>query len=66
MAGLLIALEGPDGCGKTTQIELLKSRLEREGYEVIVTREPGGTKISEKRREILLDNDNNSLSENFL
>ena len=61
MAGLLIALEGPDGCGKTTQIELLKDRLEKEGFEVIVTREPGGTKISEKIREILLDNDNNEM-----
>ena len=61
MTGLLIALEGPDGCGKTTQIELLKDRLEKEGFEVIVTREPGGTKISEKIREILLDNDNNEM-----
>lgn len=60
--GRLIALEGPDGSGKTTQIELLEKYLKQSGYEVVRTREPGGTVISEKIREIILDNDNSNMS----
>ncbi len=60
--GRLIALEGPDGSGKTTQIELLEKYLKESGYEVVRTREPGGTEISEKIREIILDNDNSNMS----
>lgn len=60
--GLLIVIDGPDGCGKTTQIGLLKKRLEEEGKEFLTTREPGGTVISEKIRDILLDNDNHNMS----
>ena len=60
--GRLIALEGPDGSGKTTQIELLEEYLKELGYEVVRTREPGGTEISEKIREIILDNDNSNMS----
>ncbi|MCJ7691219.1 MAG: dTMP kinase [Clostridiaceae bacterium] len=60
--GKLIALEGPDGSGKTTQIELLEKHLKQLGYEVVRTREPGGTEISEKIREIILDNDNSNMS----
>jgi dTMP kinase len=60
--GRLIALEGPDGSGKTTQIELLEKHLKELGYEVVRTREPGGTEISEKIREIILDNDNSNMS----
>lgn len=48
-------MEGPDGSGKTTQIELLKEYLETKGYDSIVTREPGGTVISEAIREIILN-----------
>lgn len=48
-------MEGPDGSGKTTQIELLKEYLEKKGYDSIVTREPGGTVISEAIREIILN-----------
>jgi len=53
--GLFIVLEGPDRCGKSTQAALLKSWLEELGCEVVVTREPGGTYLSEKIRRILLD-----------
>ena len=60
--GRLIALEGPDGSGKTTQIQLLEEYLKELGYEVVRTREPGGTEISEKIREIILDNDNCNMS----
>ncbi|MBU3113150.1 dTMP kinase [Clostridium lacusfryxellense] len=60
--GRLIALEGPDGSGKTTQIQLLEEYLKELGYEVVRTREPGGTEISEKIREIILDNDNSNMS----
>lgn len=56
--GLLIVLEGPDGSGKTTQIELLKEYFTNMNKEVICTREPGGTKISEAIRNIILDNGN--------
>ena len=60
--GRLIALEGPDGSGKTTQIQLLENHLKELGYEVVRAREPGGTEISEKIREIILDNDNCDMS----
>ena len=49
------SLEGIDGSGKTTQIDMLIAALEKEGYSVVKLREPGGAKISERVREILLD-----------
>jgi len=55
MTGIFITMEGPDGAGKTTQMEMLKAELEKAGYEVLLTREPGGTAISEAVRGILLD-----------
>lgn len=53
--GLFISLEGPDGSGKTLQIEALKEELEKRGYEVLLSREPGGTPIGEAVRDLLLD-----------
>jgi len=61
--GLLIALEGPDGCGKSTQIQLLENYFKERGFNVIRTREPGGTAISEKIRNIILDNNNSEMSD---
>jgi dTMP kinase len=58
MKGKFITIEGPDGAGKSTQTENLSEFLREKGYKVIVTREPGGTDISEKVREILLDRNN--------
>lgn len=52
---MFISFEGIDFCGKTTQINLLKQYLEKLGREVYIVREPGGTQISEKIREILLN-----------
>ena len=53
--GALITFEGGDGSGKSTQIQRLHEYLESEGYQVLQTREPGGTQISEAVRKILLD-----------
>ena len=55
--GIFITMEGPDGSGKSTQIALLKEYLESEGYNVLITREPGGTIISEAIRGIILNKD---------
>jgi dTMP kinase len=52
---MLISFEGIDGCGKTTQLHLLKERLVDEGYDVSDFREPGGTEVSEFIRSILLN-----------
>ena len=52
---MLINFEGIDGCGKSTQIHLLKQYLEERGKKVQVYREPGGTSIAEEIRSILLD-----------
>ena len=60
--GIFITMEGPDGSGKSTQIELLKQYLEKEGFNVLITREPGGTAISEAIREIILNKDFTEMS----
>ncbi len=60
--GLFITFEGLDGAGKSTQIHKVKEIFEKKGYEVVLTREPGGTQISEKIRNIILDNNNDEMS----
>ena len=55
MKGILITMEGPDGAGKSTQIELLRKEFEKQGKEVLITREPGGNDISEAIRGIILN-----------
>lgn len=62
MRGKFITIEGTDGSGKSTQIELLMDYLRKKGADVIFTREPGGTQISEKIREIILDVDNSEMT----
>ena len=54
---LFISFEGIDGCGKSTQIELLRSHLESIGQKVVTTREPGGTALAEMVRNYLLHSD---------
>jgi dTMP kinase len=55
MAGVLLSFEGGEGCGKTTQIELLAGVLRERGHEVVITREPGGTPLGLALRQILLN-----------
>lgn len=61
MSGLFISMEGTDGAGKTTQINMLRDYLLDKGYNVVCTREPGGTDIGEKIREIILDKNNEKM-----
>ncbi len=57
MRGSFITLEGIDGCGKSTQLTMLARALERRGYDSVVTREPGGTPLGEKIRDLLLSSE---------
>lgn len=59
---LFITIEGPDGAGKSTQINNIKDFFDGKGIEYILTREPGGTNISEKIRDIILDKDNREMN----
>ena len=61
MSGLFISFEGIDGCGKSTQADLLRSYLESKGEQVELLREPGGTALSEQIREILLNPNNDKM-----
>lgn len=54
MSGLFITLEGPEGAGKSTNREYLAERLTSAGCDVLLTREPGGTPLAERIRELLL------------
>ena len=62
MKGLFIVMEGPDGSGKTTQINLLKEYLEEAGHECLITREPGGTVIGEEVRQLILNPEHKEMS----
>lgn len=61
MSGIFIVLEGGEGSGKTTIANYLVKRLSSEGYDVMYTREPGGVKISEEIRNIILDVNNTDM-----
>ncbi len=63
MSGLFITIEGTDGAGKTTQIKLLEKYLRDKGFKVVCTREPGGTPISEKIRDIIIDKNNAEMTD---
>ena len=53
--GKFITFEGGEGCGKSTQVQRLKAALERKGISVLLTREPGGTRLAEQIRSLLKD-----------
>ena len=61
--GIFITLEGPDGSGKSTQVENIKEFFIKAGRDVVVSREPGGTPISEKLRGIVLDADHSEMDD---
>ena len=63
MKGIFITLEGGDGAGKSTQIDNIKRYFEERGYDVLISREPGGTHIGEKLRDILLDRSNSEMDD---
>ena len=63
MKGIFIVLEGPDGSGKTTQINKLKEYLEEMDKQCLITREPGGTRIGEAIRQIILNPDYKEMSD---
>ena len=58
MAGLFISFEGGEGSGKSSVINVVKDRLEKDGYKVVITREPGGVNVSEQIRNVILAVDN--------
>jgi dTMP kinase len=60
--GIFITFEGPDGSGKSTQVKLLAEYCQNHGFDVLVTREPGGTSISESIRTIILDPKNTEMN----
>lgn len=59
--GIFITIEGPDGSGKTTILQMLAQNLEKEGYAVVATREPGGIEIAEQIRKVILDPENTAM-----
>ena len=61
--GKFITLEGGEGVGKTTNLKFIKHYLEQHNTPVVTTREPGGTALAEKIRQLLLDNDSEAVSE---
>jgi len=61
MQGLFITMEGADGSGKSLQSKLLKEYLLERGFDVVTVREPGGTRIGEKIRDIIIDKENTAM-----
>ncbi|URM33074.1 dTMP kinase [Cytobacillus firmus] len=59
--GKFITVEGPEGAGKTTIIDMLATNLAKEGYQVLQTREPGGIEIAEQIRSVILDKKNTKM-----
>ena len=62
LRGQFIVLDGPDGCGKTTQAKLLAEWLQKQGVPTVSFRDPGGTTIGEKIRQILLSHEHSTMS----
>lgn len=60
---MFITAEGVEGCGKTTVLQMVYDELLKEGYDVLLTREPGGVKISEQIRNIILNKENTELDD---
>lgn len=58
---MFITIEGPEGSGKSSVTKKVAERLEKEGYDIVFTREPGGTDISEQIRNIILDKNNTKM-----
>jgi dTMP kinase len=58
---LFITLEGPEGSGKSSAIKIVKEALENLGYQIVMTREPGGTPISEQIRNVILAKENTAM-----
>jgi dTMP kinase len=58
---MFITLEGPEGSGKTTAVEAAVKQLEKMGYQIVRTREPGGTPIAEQIRNVILDKNNTAM-----
>jgi len=62
LPGKFIVLDGPDGCGKTTQAKLLAQWLQKQGMPTVSFRDPGGTTVSERIRQILLSHEHSTMS----
>ena len=58
---MFITFEGPDGSGKTTQVKRIGRKLIEKGFDIVYTREPGGTEISDQVREILMNMKNKQM-----
>ena len=61
MNGILISLEGPDGAGKTTVLKEILPEIQKMKREIVATREPGGVRVAEEIRQIILDPKNTEI-----
>ena len=60
---MFITIEGPEGSGKTTAVDTAVKELEKMGYQIVRTREPGGTPIAEQIRNVILDKNNTAMDQ---